>query len=669
MPDRSPTGPGDPREQERRWRDLTARVRAGRGGAFAEQWTAFRSIYGNRRAADGPPPAWLPDPESARASNPGRWMRDRGFDSFRQLHRWSARERESFWAEAIRRLGIVFRQAPQRTLDLSAGALAPRWLPGARLNAVDSCLTADARRPAVVVAGERSPVPRVVSYGELRRLAERFADGLERHGFAPQAAIGLYMPMTVECVAAYLGIVLAGRRVVSIADSFAPAELSRRLEIAGAAGLVTVDRVTRAGKSIDLYGKVREAGAPRTVVIPARSGTPPALRDGDLAWERFLGAAGSEPVACDPERVTNVLFSSGTTGDPKAIPWTQLTPIKCAMDGCFHHDVRPGDVVAWPTNIGWMMGPWLIYAALINRATIALWDGLPTGAPFARFVRDAGVTMLGVVPSLVRAWRASEELEDIDWSGVRVFSSTGEPSSREDYLWLMSRAGYRAPVIEYCGGTEIGGGYITGSVVEPASPASFSTPALGLDLVVLDPDGRPVGEGRMGEVYLVPPSIGLSQTLLNRDHDEVYHAGCPAGPSGEPLRRHGDQLTVLARGYYRAQGRADDTMNLGGIKVSSVELEQVLAGHRDVRQAAAISVQPGGEGVERLVVYVVLEPGRPGPPDPEALRGELGRRVAERLNPLFKIHDLVVVETLPYTASNKLLRRELRAAWAARANG
>ena len=356
-----------------------------------------------------------------------------------------------------------------------------------------------------------------------------------------------------------------------------------------------------------------------------------------------------------------MLFSSGTTASPKAIPWTHLTPIKSAMDGCFHHDIQPGDVVCWPTNIGWMMGPWLIYAALVNGAAIALWEGGPADPGFARFVRRAGVTMLGVVPSLVRAWRQSGTWEVADWSGVRVLSSTGEPSNRRDYLWLMSLTGYRAPVIEYCGGTEIGGGYVTGSVLQPASPATFTTPALGLDLHVLDESGRPVADGEIGEVFIVPPSIGLSERLLNRDHDEVYHDGCPAGPAGEVLRRHGDQMARLPRGFLRAQGRADDAMNLGGIKVSSLELERILDGHPSVFESAAVAVQPDGGGGERLIVFIVPR----SEVDTPTLRTELGRLIADHLNPLFKIHDLVMAQRLPRTASNKLMRRELRAQFVA----
>jgi acetyl-CoA synthetase len=265
--------------------------------------------------------------------------------------------------------------------------------------------------------------------------------------------------------------------------------------------------------------------------------------------------------------------------------------------------------------------------------------------------------MLGVVPSLVRTWRGAPRCADVEWGSIRVFSSTGEPSGADDYLWLMSRARYRAPIIEYCGGTEIGGGYITGSVVQPASPSTFTTPALGIDLTVLADDGSPALDGEMGEVFLVPPSIGLSQHLHNRDHHEVYHAGTPTGIDGQVLRRHGDQMVRLPGGYFQALGRADDTMNLGGIKTSSRELEAVVNNHPAVFESAAIGASIDSSRAEHLVLYVVpstaVELGR--------LRTELRTLIARQLNPLFKVHDVVMAESLPRTASNKLMRRELRA--------
>jgi acetyl-CoA synthetase len=486
------------------------------------------------------------------------------------------------------------------------------------------------------------------------------AAALAAAGFAPGDALAIDMPMTPESVIIYLAIVAAGMAVVSIADALAPAEVATRLRIAGARGLFTVDTVVRAGKRLPLFAKVREADPPRAIVLAeggAPAGPVEGLRPQDLSWGQFLALAPAgaplAPRPAPPEGITNILFSSGTTGEPKAIPWTQLTPIKAAIDGAIHLDVQPGDVLAWPTNLGWMMGPWLIYASLLNRATMALFLDVPTGRPFGEFVARARVNVLGLVPSIVKAWRTDDRMRGLDWSAIKCFGSTGEASNAVDYLYLMMLAGYR-PVIEYCGGTEIGGGYLTGTLVQPASPATFSTPALGSQLVLLDEDGQPTDNG---EVFLVPPTLGYSQSLLNRDHHQVYFAGTPAGPGGVPLRRHGDQIERLPGGYYRALGRVDDTMNLGGIKVSSAEIERVLDTVPGVQRTAAVAINPPGGGPSELVVYVV--PADPGA-DRAALAPALQQALKTQLNPLFRISDVVPVGTLPVTASNKIMRRELR---------
>jgi acetyl-CoA synthetase len=380
------------------------------------------------------------------------------------------------------------------------------------------------------------------------------------------------------------------------------------------------------------------------------------LRHGDLSWDEFLSPNQQfDAFAADPSARTNILFSSGTTGEPKAIPWTQTTPIKCVVDGHLHHDIHPGDVVAWPTNLGWMMGPWLIYASLINRATIALYYGTPTERGFGQFVQDARVNVLGVVPSLVSIWKTTTCMEGLDWSAIKAFSSTGECSNPQDMLFLMSLAGYK-PIIEYCGGTEIGGGYITGTLVQPCAPSTFTTPALGLDVVILNEEGNPDDKG---EVFIIPPSIGLSTELLNKNHHQVYFADTPHLPiSPTLLRRHGDQMERLPSGYYRAHGRVDDTMNLGGIKVSSAQIEQVLNTVEEISETAAIAISPPEGGPSQLVIYAVVAPD--SQKYKEALETDLQKAIAQRLNPLFKIRDLVLVNALPRTASNKVMRRVLR---------
>jgi acetyl-CoA synthetase len=265
------------------------------------------------------------------------------------------------------------------------------------------------------------------------------------------------------------------------------------------------------------------------------------------------------------------------------------------------------------------------------------------------------VTVLGVVPSIVRKWRVEQMVDDGDFDSVRLVSSTGEASNEEDYAWLLERAG-RAPVIEYLGGTEIGGGHLTSTVLHPCSASTFTTPALGVDFVVLGEDGAPVPEGKTGELYLIPPALGMSQRLLNASHEEVYYRGCPRGPNGGILRRHGDRIERLPGGRYKAQGRADDTMNLGGIKVASVELERIVNEHEAVLESAAIGVTPREGGPEQLAVYVVLR----SPIPADRLKRELSDAIARRLNPLYRVAEVVVMDALPRTASNKIVRRALR---------
>jgi acetyl-CoA synthetase len=378
------------------------------------------------------------------------------------------------------------------------------------------------------------------------------------------------------------------------------------------------------------------------------------LRPGDRTWTDFLSP--NDHFTAIPTQASapiNILFSSGTTGEPKAIPWTQTTPIKAASDGHLHQDIHSGDVVAWHTNLGWMMGPWLIYASLINRATIALYDGSPSDRSFGTFIQNARVTMLGVVPSLVNTWRRTGCMNGLDWSHLKAFSSTGECSNPQDMLFLMALAGYK-PIIEYCGGTEIGGGYLTGTLVQPCSPSTFTTPALGLDIVIVDAAGHSANKG---EAFIIPPSIGLSTELLNCDHHQVYFADTP--PFAFPLRRHGDQLERLSNRYYRAQGRVDDTMNLNGIKVSAVEIEQTLNTVPEISETAAVAIAPSDGGPNQLVIYAVLTP-QISPFSAATLQTLLQTTLKQRLNPLFKIHAVVVVESLPRTASNKIMRRVLR---------
>ena len=599
------------------------------------------------------PSAWAPSPEFIATTNIAWLMHKVGVESYEALHAWSVKNREDYWVLAIERLGIRFQKPWSRIADFSHGVKSPNWLVDARLNIVESCFQASADSTAIIhqaAAGEL----KTMSVRELADLTNRVAVNLQRWGYRPGAVLAMMMPMTAEAVAIYLGIIKAGCVVAGIADSFQPKEIASRLRLSNASAVFTQDVILRGGKALPLYAKVTEASALPAIVLAANEEVSVPLRKGDCLWADFLNAAEQiEAMGREPADPVNILFSSGTTGDPKVIPWNQTTPIKCAADAHFHQNIQQGDVLVWPTNIGWMMGPWLIFASLMNRATMGLFYGAPTGQEFGRFVQKAKATMLGVVPSLVKAWRHTGCMNGLDWSAIKAFSSTGECANTADMQWLMKQGGGK-PVIEYCGGTEIGGAYLTSTLTLPCSPGVFNTPTLGLDVVILDEYGRPADSG---ELFIVPPSMGLSATLLNGNHHEVYFAGVPSGPNGKVLRRHGDQMERLPCGGWRALGRADDTMNLGGIKVSSAEIEHVLHTVPNIVETAAVAVSPGG-GPSSLVIYAVCSASQAL--DKAQLASAMQERIRRDLNPLFKIHELIIIDAMPRTASNKVMRRELR---------
>ncbi|GAX83596.1 hypothetical protein CEUSTIGMA_g11021.t1 [Chlamydomonas eustigma] len=796
----------------------------------------------------GPHPLYIPTFEEASETNVWKFLMTKGSllddaaalgnvfkrviqsrdvgGAWQLLHKLSRKDPESFWGTLLtEELSLPWHQTPHRMLQLPYNAGTDpdtcQWMPGGRLNiaqcALSGCRRAAARRslagnpsesvhrplqnkgdalsdsfsPAIVYAEEGFPeLLKTLSLGELREMSAHVACCLSCI-IEPGDAVAIVMPMTMQAVIIYFGIVLAGCVVVSIADSFSASEISARLVISGAKLVMTQDVVVRGGKYLPMYSKVLEgAKAPPTIVVPSFSSssspevdsnlytraiisrassngsdastsasgsclrvkaevqlrrpcdmhyttfmslapwkphdgsqkgvpswwqsTPPSpttscrtncyniintsvvgtassssqnenngeARGGDAGNATSTGRqSGSScglhksrhedlPWIVDSSADSNILFSSGTTGEPKAICWSHITPLRAWIDGWAHQDIQIGDVVCWPTSLGWMMGPWLLYATFLNGGTLALYHGAPLGPDFCRFVGAAGVNVLGLVPSIVKAWRASGCLEGIQWPHLKCISSTGEASAPEDYHWLMSKIRYK-PIIEYCGGTEIGGGFLSCTMFQPQNPSCFSTPTLGTQLGLMLPDGTvsyhhqgsgqaPTQRAVTGELVLVPPLLGSSQRLLNRNHAEVYFKGMPVDSTYRTaLRRHGDEMERLPNGYYRALGRCDDTMNLGGIKVSSVEIERaVLEGLPDVvADVAAVGVPTLGGGPEQLVLFIVQH-GHGG--NIEVLLETCQREVRKLLNPLFKVSRVILKSQLPRTASNKVIRRELR---------
>ncbi|QCD84441.1 acetyl-CoA synthetase [Vigna unguiculata] len=661
------------------WRHLVSRKLLKPSFPHSLHHLLYHSVYHSQHASL--PLYWFPSLDTSKCTNLGRFMETHApqllgpsykdpISSYRLFHNFSL-----YWSLLLKELSVSFVEPPKSILDTSDPSRhGGTWLPASVLNIADCCLQPSSHpyKPddsiAIVWRDEGfddSEVNRI-TLKQLRQQVMLVANAIDA-SFSKGDAIAIDMQMTVNAVIIYLAIVLAGCVVVSIADSFAPKEIATRLRVSKAKGIFTQDFISRGGRKFPLYSRVIEAASCKVIVLPViGDDLGVQLRECDVSWKDFLSSSRQHPRShhYSPfnqsiDAVTNILFSSGTTGDPKAIPWTQLSPIRSAADGWAFVDIQPGDVYCWPTNLGWVMGPTLIYSCFLSGATLALYHGSPLGHGFGKFVQDAGVTILGTVPSLVKTWKNTQCMEGLDWTKIKTFCSTGETSNVDDDLWLSSRSYYK-PIIECCGGTELASSYIMGSLLQPQAFGTFSTASMTTGLVILDENGVPYPEdvACVGEVGLFPIYMGATDRLLNADNDEVYFKGMPMY-KGKVLRRHGDIIKRTAEGYLVVQGRADDTMNLGGIKTSSVEIERVCDGADEcILETAAISVAPAHGGPEQLIIFVVLKKGYNS--DAETLKRKFAKAIQSNLNPLFKVSLVKIVPDFPRTASNKLLRRVLR---------
>ncbi|TKY60008.1 acyl-activating enzyme 18 [Spatholobus suberectus] len=573
------------------WRHLVTRRALKPSFPHSLHQLLYHSVYHSAfHSQDGSLPLyWFPSLEQSRRTNLGRLMETHGpnllgpsykdpITSFPLFQKFSL-----YWSLVLKELSVSFVEPPKCILDASDPSKhGGTWLPGSVLNIADCCLQ-PCSHPykaddslAIIWRDEGFDDSEVnsITLKQLRHQVMLVANAIDAT-FSKGDAIAIDMQMTVNAVIIYLAIVLAGCVVVSIADSFAPKEIATRLRVSKAKSIFTQDFISRGGRKFPLYSRVIEAAACKVIVLPViGDDLGVQLREHDLSWKDFLSSSRQHPRSnhYSPfyhsiDSVTNILFSSGTTGEPKAIPWTQLSPIRSAADGWAFIDVQPGDVYCWPTNLGWVMGPTLIYSCFLSGATLALYHGSPLGHGFGKFVQDAGVTILGTVPSLVKAWKNTQCVEGLDWTKIKTFCSTGETSNVDDDLWLSSKSYYK-PIIECCGGTELASSYIMGSPLQPQAFGAFSTASMTTGLVILDENGVPYPEdvSCVGEVGLFPLYMGATDRLLNADNEEVYFKGMPIY-KGKVLRRHGDIIKRTVGGHFIVQGRADDTMNLGGIKV------------------------------------------------------------------------------------------------------
>ena len=589
------------------------------------------------------------------------------------LQKRSTSDIEWFWEAVLDDLDIEFYRDYDRIVDLSDGIQRPTWCVGGEMNIVHNLLdkwqdTAVEDRVALRWEGEDGSTE-TLTYGELHDRVCRCANALRDMGLGEGDRIGLYMPMTPEIVIAFLAIVKIGGILLPLFSGYGVGAIVTRLQGADAKALFTADGFTRRGSAIDMKETADEAVAQCPTVEHVivhrhldRADTP--MEAGrDHFWSEFVAGHDTEArtARTDAEDVVMIIYTSGTTGPPKGTVHTHCGfPIKGAQDMYHPMDLKPGETMYWMSDMGWMMGPWLVFGTLTIGSTMVLYDGAPDHPDpgrLWRMVDNHEVTHLGVSPTLIRALKThgDEHVDASDRSSLRAIGSTGSPWDPESWSWCFNTVlEGEKPILNYSGGTEISGGILCGNFLTPLKPAAFSGPVPGMDADVVDDDGSSV-RGEVGELVLRTPWIGMTRGFW--DDDDRYHDAY--WDRFEDMWVHGDFAAVDEDGLWYILGRSDDTINVAGKRLGPAEIEALLNAHEAVAESAAIGVPHDVKGSE-IVAFAVLEPGHE---ETDALREALMQVVVDEMGKPLKPREILFADALPKTRNAKVMRRVIQSAY------
>jgi acetyl-CoA synthetase len=616
---------------------------------------------------------WRPSHDDIAGSTVKAFMEEHALSSFDELLRRSTADIPWFTDAVLRFLDIRFTTPYSSVVELTDGVQFPVWCVGGTMNIVESCLdrwAEDARRrdeTALRWEGEEGTVV-TLSYGELTDEVNRCANALRELGFGKGDVIALFMPMTVEIAIAFFAIARIGAIILPLFSGFGEQAVVQRLSDAGASGLFTSDGAFRRGAVVDMKrvadAAVSQSPALRHVIVARRCGVDTAMQEGrDFWWHDIVPRQSPHcnSEIMDAEDVLMIIYTSGTTGKPKGAVHTHCGfPVKAAQDMAFGTDVQQGDVIYWMTDMGWMMGPWLLFGSTILGGACVLFDGSPDYPAPDRLwalVERHGINVLGVSPTLIRSLmpHGLDPVRAHDLSSLRCFASTSEPWNPDPWMWLFRDVGEaRRPVINYSGGTEISGGIVMGSPALPLKPTAFSAACPGIAADVVDENGASI-RNAVGELVIRAPWIGMTRGFW-KDRQRYLDTYWSRWPD---VWVHGDFAAIDDDGMWYILGRSDDTIKIAGKRIGPAEIESVLVAHPAINEAAAIGVPHEVKGNE-IICFCIMNPGASLSDDTvkevrESLQRDLGKALAPK--------TIVAVSDLPRTRNGKVMRRMLRAAW------
>jgi acetoacetyl-CoA synthetase len=616
---------------------------------------------------EAPEKLWEPSAElveRARLTEFMRWLaaeRDLEFDGYDALWRWSVDDLDGFWA-AIWDFFEVQADGDRSTVLASRQMPGARWFPDASLNYAEHAFAGkDDAETAILHASELRELGEL-SWGELRAQVAACAAALRGLGVGRGDRVVAYLPNIPEAIVAFLASASIGAVWSSCSPDFGPASVIDRFAQIEPKVLFAVDGYRYGGKDFDrreTIAALQEAmpTLTRTVVLPYLDPAPDLSALGETTtWDELL--ASGEGIELGFERVPFdhplwVLYSSGTTGLPKAIVQGQggilLEHLKKLH---LHVDAHPGDRLFWFTTTGWMMWNFLV-SGLLTEAAIVLYDGSP-GYPDMNALWDlaerAGVTMFGTSASYLAACMKDgvEPGAGRDLSRLGAVGSTGSPLSPEGFDWVYEHLGADTWLFSTSGGTDLCTAFVGGVALLPVYRGELQGRALGAAVEAWDEDGKAVID-EVGELVVTAPMPSMPVRFWGDEdgsrYAEAYFERYPG------VWRHGDWIEITSRGTAIIYGRSDSTINRSGIRMGTSEIYRAVLSIDAIVDALVVDIpRPGTEGW--MPLFVVL---REGVELDDRLPGEIARRVRERCSPRHVPDEVFQIAEVPRTLSGKVL--------------
>ena len=579
----------------------------------------------------------------------------------RELAARALAEPEWFYPFVQDFLGAGWLRPWTRLVDRSVGEPFARWFVDGGTNlAWLACQrwVGVATGPAIVWEGDDGAT-REVTYPELDRQVAAAGAGLRRLGVGRGDVVTMHLPVVPEAIVTMLAAARIGAIVAPAFSGYGPEPLAERIRLGGAKVLITADATVRRGKRVELLrtalAAVERVPQPPRVVVVGRLGDP--LPAGVVAWEDLLGGDRDVEIeVLDADTPWLLAFTSGSTGRPKGAVHTHGgMGYSLMMDLGLTLDVGPGDRVMWPADMGWLAGPMTGLGPLTLGATTVLFDGVmdfPRPDRIWSLIERHRVTQYGLAPTVARSLMAFGDrwVDGYGLESLRVIGSSGEPWTAPAWRWLHRTVGRgRVPIVNWSGGTEIGGPIVVCFPNEEAPECGFWGPQLGIDADVVDGAGAPL-VGRPGELVIRRGWPNMTRGLW-REPERYLESYWQRFPG---LWVHGDLAVRHEDGTFEIPGRSDDVMKLAGKRVGPSELEVLVAEVPGVTHTAVIGVPHPTKGEVAVVVVCSTRD------DDPTLAEEIAERIEREFGKPLRPAAVLIVDELPLTRSGKVHRRVLR---------